>query len=337
MRPLQVVGADALVSGRRCRPAVCARRPRAAWSGSVSASTSIAFSRFIALSRLGVLAAFGLRFHHHAAWHVGDADRRFGLLTCHGRRERTEGIDLEVGGIDLDLDVAGLFRDDRHGRGGRMRSAIRSGTRCIAVRAGFELQTRVRAAAFRCARPLSRAAVFAGIAADVHVDQPWQPGVAAYMRSRSPAKIAVRRRRCPRAFPGTARRRRGARPSAPVARAVRPRVPADANARRKSSSASSANPGSPRIASAGAWSARKSARRRARLRPVPVARTARERAEAPLSATVAGSASSRSSSSRRWPAFRGAGWSQCGLGIGDLGLSEARVGKRSLTPRLHPT
>ena len=149
--------------------------------------------------------------------------------------------------------------------------------------------------------------------------------------------VAAGARRAPR---GTARRRR-ARPSAPVARAVRPRVPAGANAPWKSSSASSANSG--RRASL-----RRRRDRRARaLSAASAAATgsscanSRENArKRSLSAIVEGSASSRSSSSRRSASIsslRRRDGSMRGFGIGDSGFVKrgARCGTVA-NARLHP-
>src|SRR5690606_25469319 len=110
-------------------------------------------------------AALGLRFDHHAAGHVGDADRRLGLVdVLAAGAGGTEGVDLEVGRVDLDGDVAGVLGDDRHGRGRGVDAALRFGFRHAlhAVGARFELQLRIRAASLDAGDDFLEAAVLAG-------------------------------------------------------------------------------------------------------------------------------------------------------------------------------
>jgi hypothetical protein len=64
-------------------------------------------ARLQALHRLvavGVLAALGLAFDHHAGGQVGDADRRFGLVdVLAAGAGRAERVDAQVGRVDLDV------------------------------------------------------------------------------------------------------------------------------------------------------------------------------------------------------------------------------------------
>ena len=63
---------------------------------------------------VGVLTAFGLRFHDDATWYMGDADRGFGFIdVLAAGAAGAESIDTQVDRIDLDLDIAGVFGNDR--------------------------------------------------------------------------------------------------------------------------------------------------------------------------------------------------------------------------------
>ena len=68
--------------------------------------------------RLGavlVLRAFLLHENHDAARHVGDADRGFGFVDVLAAGAlRAHGVDLEVGIVDVDVDV---FHLGQHGNG----------------------------------------------------------------------------------------------------------------------------------------------------------------------------------------------------------------------------
>src|SRR5690606_26064102 len=74
-----------------------------------------------------------------------------------------EGVDAQVGRVDLDRLTLGFDRDDRDGRGRGVDAALRFGFRHAlhAVGAGLELQPRVRAAAFDARDHFLEAAVLA--------------------------------------------------------------------------------------------------------------------------------------------------------------------------------
>jgi len=137
-------------------------------SGGAALGLGLGEHRAQALHRLVavcVLAALGLRFDHDAAGHVGNADRRVGLVdVLAAGAGGAEGVDLQVGGIDLDRRAVLFDRDDRHRRRGGVDAALRFGLRHAlhAVGAGFELQVRVRAAALDAGDHLAEAAVLAG-------------------------------------------------------------------------------------------------------------------------------------------------------------------------------
>ena len=81
---------------------------------------------------------------------MGDADRRFGLVDVLAAGAlRAHGVDLQVGILDLDIDLLRL-RQHRDGRGRRMDAAGAFGVRHALhpMHAGFELQFCVGAAAF---------------------------------------------------------------------------------------------------------------------------------------------------------------------------------------------
>jgi hypothetical protein len=69
-----------------------------------------------------------------------------------------------------------VFGDDRHRRGGGVDAALRFGFRHAlhAVRARFELELRIRAAAFDARDDFAEAAVFAGLADSTSTRQPWR-------------------------------------------------------------------------------------------------------------------------------------------------------------------
>src|SRR3546814_6902994 len=111
------------------------------------------------------LRALGLRLDHYPAGHVGDADRRAGLVVVLAAGTgRTEGVDLEVGRVDLDRRAVLFHRDDRHCRRRSVDATLRLGFRHAlhAVGAGLELQVRVRAAPLDAGDDLAEAAVLAG-------------------------------------------------------------------------------------------------------------------------------------------------------------------------------
>src|SRR5690606_1307624 len=112
-----VVGADALAAVA----AADLQLARGGGGGGAARGFGVGQGGAQALHRLvavGVLAAFGLRFHHHAAGQVGDADRRVGLVDVLAAGARgAEGVDPQVGRVDLDRLAVLFHRDDRHGRG----------------------------------------------------------------------------------------------------------------------------------------------------------------------------------------------------------------------------
>src|SRR5207342_1271213 len=125
--------------------------------------------RLQALHRLvaiGVLRALGLRFHDYSAGYVRDADRRFGLVdVLAARAGGAERVDLQVRRIHFDRHARRFFRDDRDGGGGGVDAPLRFGFRHAlhAVRARFELEPGIRAAAFDARDDFLEAAMFAGI------------------------------------------------------------------------------------------------------------------------------------------------------------------------------
>src|SRR3546814_6633043 len=73
------------------------------------------------------MRALGLRLDHYPAGHVGDADRRLGLVdVLAAGTGRMEGVDLEVGRVDLDRRAVLFHRDDRHCRRRSVDATLRS-------------------------------------------------------------------------------------------------------------------------------------------------------------------------------------------------------------------
>src|SRR5690606_6212994 len=118
------------------------------------------------LVAVGVLAALGLRLDHDAGRQVGDAHGRVGLVdVLAARAGGAEGVDPQVGRVDLDRLAFLLDRNDRYRRGRGVDPALRFGLghALHAVGAGFELQARVGAFALDPRDHLAESAVFAGI------------------------------------------------------------------------------------------------------------------------------------------------------------------------------
>ena len=111
-----------------------------------------------------VLRPLVLAFDHDAGGQVGDADRRVGLVDVLAAGARGAiGVDAQVRGVDLDgFDLLELGQDRDGARRG-VDASLRLGRRHAlhAVRAGLELQERVRAAADDAADDFLVAAVLA--------------------------------------------------------------------------------------------------------------------------------------------------------------------------------
>ena len=72
------------------------------------------------------------------------------LLTCWPPAGCAKCVGFQIGRIDLDIVDLGQLGQDGHGRRRGMDAALRFGCRyaLYAVRAGFELESRIRALAF---------------------------------------------------------------------------------------------------------------------------------------------------------------------------------------------
>ena len=304
----KVVGADALAAVAAADLQLASPAPARPRALAVCASSSIALSRFIALSRLacwlrrsGISTTTPLR-------HVGDADRRSVLLTCWPPAPEERNVStLQVGRIDLDLvDLASssaMIATVAAEVWMRPCDSV-SGTRCTRWVPDSNFSLRIRAAALDARDDFLVAAMFAG--AGRLALRPASPGVRRSARTcgtgrrrRSPP----RRRRCRRALPGRGCLRRADPSAAAVRHAVRRRVSAGAPAPAAiSSSASSRSSGSSRIASARGEVAlaRRSFRRQRGGDRFELRELARQGAEARrCRRSRRGSASRRSSSSWR--------------------------------------
>ena len=105
---------------------------------------------FHRLRFVGVLAAAVLALNHHACGQVGDADGGVGFVdVLTARAGCAEGVDAQVGGVQLDVFQFIRFGHDGDGAGGSMDTALAFGSRdaLYAVAARFKFQTTVRAQA----------------------------------------------------------------------------------------------------------------------------------------------------------------------------------------------
>ena len=94
-----------------------------------------------------MLAALILTFHHNAGGQVGDADGGLGFIdVLPAGAARTEGVDLKVRRIDVNLHFFGLGQHG-HGNGGGVDTALGLGVRHAlhAVHARLEFQAAVNA------------------------------------------------------------------------------------------------------------------------------------------------------------------------------------------------
>ena len=101
---------------------------------------------FHRLRFVGVLAAAVLAFDHHAGGQVGDADGGVGFVDVLTTRAGcAEGVDAQVGGVQLDVFEFVRFRHDGDGAGGSVDTALAfgGGNALHAVAARFEFQTTV--------------------------------------------------------------------------------------------------------------------------------------------------------------------------------------------------
>ena len=116
-----------------------------------------------------MLGALILALHHQAGGQVGDADGGVGLVdvltTGPGG---AEGVDLQLGGVDLDLFGFRHFRQHGHGTGGGVHPALGFGLGypLHPVAAGFKLEAAVDVLAVHLGDHLLVAAVLAVVAAD---------------------------------------------------------------------------------------------------------------------------------------------------------------------------
>ena len=118
-----------------------------------------------------VLAALVLTFHHNAGGQVGDADGGFGFVDMLAAGAAgTEGVDLQIGGIELHIYVLG-FGQHSHRCGGRMDPALRFrfGHALHAVDAAFKFKARPCAVADHKKADLLEAAELRGVFAE-HFD-----------------------------------------------------------------------------------------------------------------------------------------------------------------------
>jgi hypothetical protein len=135
---------------------------------------------------VGVLAALGLAGHHHAGRDVRDAHGGLGLVDvlAAGAR-RTVNVGLQVGRIDLDIDVVVDFRRHEHRREAGVAAVVRI-ERALAhqaVHADFGLQPAVGVIAFHAERRGFDAGHFAALTSISSVFQPRDSHQRRYMRS----------------------------------------------------------------------------------------------------------------------------------------------------------
>ena len=105
---------------------------------------------FHRLRFVGVLAAAVLAFDHHAGGQVGDTDGGVGFVDVLAAGAGcAEGVDAQVGRVQLDVFEFVRFRHDGDGAGGGVDTALAFGGRDAlhAVAAGFKFQTAVCAQA----------------------------------------------------------------------------------------------------------------------------------------------------------------------------------------------
>ena len=118
-----------------------------------------------------VLAAFVLALDDDAGWQMGDADGGLGFVdvlpACAGR---AEGVDFEVGGVDLKVDLFGFGEDgDGDGRGMDAALAFGFGDALDAVDAGLKFEAGIRAVAADLENDFLAAAELGGALAE-HID-----------------------------------------------------------------------------------------------------------------------------------------------------------------------
>ena len=161
----EVVGADALAAVAAADLQLARLRLRCGGlARALSLRPASRFRRFIALSRLAcwLRSVWLSTTIPLGTWVMRIADSV--LLTCWppAPQERKVSTFRSAGLISIGSPSA-FDRDDRHGRGRGVDAALRFGFRHAlhAVRAGFELQLRIRAAAFDARDDFLEAAVFA--------------------------------------------------------------------------------------------------------------------------------------------------------------------------------
>ena len=161
----EIVGADALAAIAAADLQAARRRRLRFGLRALLLRASVAFSRFIALSRLACWerSVWFSTTMPLGRWVMRIADSV--LLTCWPPAPEERKVStLQVGRIDLDFLDRLVVGQDRDRRGRGVDAALRLGLRHAlhAVRAGFELESRIGAAALDARDDFLVAAVFAG-------------------------------------------------------------------------------------------------------------------------------------------------------------------------------